>query len=118
MGDKLNFSEVFADLPEVLFPYDRSLPVRGWLVQGPTHQVVFWHSAERYESAEHSHPYAEWGIVITGWCDITTPHGTERYEAGEVFSLAPSVPHSSVTSDDYRSMDVFFSPDHLKAEDR
>jgi len=116
MEEKLDFGRVFADFPRVLFPYDKSLPVRGWLVQGPDQQVVFWHSQEAYESAEHSHPYAEWGIVITGWCDITTPEGTRRYEAGEVFHLKPGVPHASATSADYRSMDVFFSPSHLQAE--
>jgi quercetin dioxygenase-like cupin family protein len=116
MSDKLDFAEVFAGLPNVRFPYDRSLPVRGWLVQGPDQQVVFWHSEVQYESAEHTHPYAEWGIVITGWCDIITPDGKQRYNAGDVFHLAPNVPHASVTSDDYRSMDVFFSPSHLQAE--
>ena len=116
MSDELDFEKVFASFPKVLFPYDRSLPVRGWLVQGPKQQVVFWHSEQRYESKEHSHPYAEWGIVITGWCDIITPEGKRRYNAGEVFYLAPGLPHASVTSDDYRSMDVFFSPTHLKVE--
>jgi quercetin dioxygenase-like cupin family protein len=116
MADKLNFGEVFTGFPRVLFPYDKSLPVRGWLVQGPKQQIVFWHSEVEYESAEHSHPYAEWGIVITGWCDITTPDGTRRCNAGDVFHLEPGVPHASVTSDDYRSMDVFFSADHLQAE--
>ena len=116
MAEELDFEQVFAALPEVLFPYDKSLPVRGWLVQGPKQQVVFWHSEQAYESAEHSHPYAEWGIVITGWCDIITPAGRRRYRAGEVFQLEPNLPHASVTSDDYRSMDVFFSPTHLQAE--
>jgi len=116
MTDELGFEKVFAGLPRVLFPYDKTLPVKGWLVQGPKQQVVFWHSRVRYESKEHSHPYAEWGIVITGWCDIITPEGRRRYNAGEVFHLAASVPHASVTSDDYRSMDVFFSPNHLQAE--
>ena len=116
MADELDFERVFAGFPNVLFPYDKTLPVKGWLVQGPKQQVVFWHSKVRYESKEHSHPYAEWGIVITGWCDIITPEGTRRYNAGDVFHLAPSVPHASVTSDDYRSMDVFFSPGHLQAE--
>ena len=116
MTGELDFESVFADFPEVRFPYDKSLPVRGWLVQGPGQQVVFWHSKERYASAEHAHPYAEWGIVITGWCDIITPEGRRRYNAGDVFHLQPDVPHASVTSDDYRSMDVFFSPNHLQAE--
>jgi len=116
MSDELDFEKAFAGLPKVLFPYDKSLPVRGWLVQGPSQQVVFWHAKVGYESKEHSHPYAEWGIVITGWCEIITPQGTRRYEAGEVFYLKPGVPHASVTSDDYRSMDVFFSRAHLQAE--
>ena len=75
MSDELNFEQVFADFPQVLFPYDKSLPVKGWLVQGPKQQVVFWHSQVSYESAEHRHPYGEWGIVITGWCEIITPEG-------------------------------------------
>ncbi len=116
MKEELDFETVFAALPKIRFPYDKSLPVRGWLVQGPGQQVAFWHSKVAYEGTEHSHPYAEWGVVITGWCDIITPEGTRRYQAGDVFLVKPSVPHSSVTSDDYRSMDVFFSPSHLQAE--
>jgi len=116
MAQALDFEKVFAGFPKVLFPYDRSLPVKGWLVQGPKQQVVFWHSEVAYESKEHSHPYAEWGFVITGWCDIITPEGRRRYNAGDVFYLNPGVPHASVTSEEYRSMDVFFSPAHLEAE--
>jgi len=116
MGEELDFASVFVGFPEIRFPYDKSLPVRGWLVQGPRQQIAFWHSEVSYESAEHSHPYAEWGIVISGWCDIITPEGRRRCQAGDVFYLRPSVPHASVTSDDYRSMDVFFSPTHLQAE--
>lgn len=116
MCEELDFERVFSGFPKVRFPYDKSLPVTGWLVQGPKQQVVFWHSKVAYQSKEHSHPYAEWGIVITGWCEIITPEGRRKYRAGEVFYLKPGVPHASVTSDDYRSMDVFFSPHHLEAE--
>ena len=116
MEQELDFEKIFADFPNVLFPYDNTLPVRGWLVQGPTQQVVFWHSKVSYAREEHTHPYAEWGIVITGWCDIITPEGRRRYNAGDVFHLKPDVPHASVTSDEYRSMDVFFAPGHLQAE--
>lgn len=116
MVEELDFESVFASLPRIRFPYDRSLPVRGWMIQGPNQQVAFWHSPVAYESTEHSHPYAEWGIVVSGWCDIVTPQGRRRYDAGEVFLVKPGVPHSSATSDDYRSMDVFFSPHHLQAE--
>jgi len=116
MNEELEFERVFASFPRVRFPFDKSLPVQGWLVQGPTQQVVFWHSRASYESAEHRHPYAEWGIVITGWCDIVTPEGRRRYQAGEAFYLRPDLPHASVTSDDYRSMDVFFSAHHLEPE--
>jgi quercetin dioxygenase-like cupin family protein len=115
VADALDFEKVFADLPAVLFPYDSSRPVKGWLVQGLSHQIAFWQSKEAWESAEHSHPYAEWGIVVTGWCEITTPEGKRRYHRGDVFYLGPGVPHASAMSEDYRSMDVFFSPTHLTA---
>jgi quercetin dioxygenase-like cupin family protein len=117
MPGELEFEKVFASFPKVLFPYDKSLPVRGWLIQGPRQQVAFWHSDQAYETKEHSHPYAEWGIVITGWCEIITPEGTRRYDASEVFYLQAGVPHASVTSAHYRSLDVFFSPTHLKAQE-
>jgi quercetin dioxygenase-like cupin family protein len=116
MTEPTDFERVFASLPKVLFPYDKSLPVRGWLVQGPQQQVVLWHSTHAYESDEHRHPYAEWGVVITGWCEVTTPEGARRYQAGEVFYLVPNVPHSSRMSDDYRAIDVFFAPHHVQAE--
>ncbi len=116
MTENLNFETVFAALPTIRFPYDKRLPVHGWLVQGPKQQVAFWYSKVSYQSEEHSHPYAEWGVVITGWCEIITPDSRRRYEAGEVFYLGPGVPHASMTSDEYRSIDVFFSPRHLQPE--
>ena len=116
VAEALDFDAVFASLPKVQFPFDRSLPVRGWLVQGPEQQVVFWHAQRSYESQEHSHPYVEWGVVITGWCEIITPTWQRTFNAGEAFYLEPGLPHASVMSDDYRSMDVFFSPNHVKPE--
>jgi quercetin dioxygenase-like cupin family protein len=110
---KLNFRKVFADLPKVKMPFDESLPVQGWLISGESAQVAFWHAENSYKCKEHVHPYAEWGIVITGWCDITTPAERHRYQAGDIFYVDASVPHASLTSDDYRSMDVFFSPEHF-----
>ena len=116
MPEPLDFDAAFASLPQVQFPFDSSLPVRGWLVQGQEQQVVFWHSKRSYQSREHSHPYVEWGVVITGWCEVTTPQGRRRYSAGEAFLLAANLPHASVMSDDYRAVDVFFSPNHVKTE--
>jgi len=118
MAEALDFAAIFASLPQVQFPFDTSLPVHGWVVQGPEHQVVFWHSERSYESQEHSHPYVEWGVVISGWCEVITPEGRRRYSAGEAFLLAANVPHASVMSDDYRAVDVFFSPSHVKPEVR
>jgi len=118
VAEELNFARVFASFPKVLFPYDKSLPVKGWLVQGPEQQVVFWHSPDACQSEEHSHPYAEWGVIITGWCEIVTPQWRRRYARGEAFYVPPGLPHASATSADYRSMDVFFSPNHLQAEPR
>ena len=114
--DALDFDQVFAGLPKVRFPYDASLPVRGWLMQGAAHQVVLWYTPQAYESTEHRHPYAEWGVVITGWCEVTTPEGTRRYASGEAFYLPPDVPHASRMSDEYRAIDIFFTAGHVQAE--
>jgi len=116
MSSGLDFDAIFVDLPKVRFPYDKSLPVRGWLIQGEKHQAVFWRSEVSYESKEHSHPYPEWCMVITGWTEVITPEGKQRYNAGDAFLLPAGIPHASISSDDYRSLDVFFSPNHLQAE--
>ncbi len=116
MDEGLGFGRVFGGLPRVEFPFDQSLPVDGWLVSRDKAQVTFWYAKTSYESKKPSHPYAEWGTMITGWCDITTSDGCGRCYAGDVFPLAGGVPHASVTSDGYRSMDVFFSSSHFPPE--
>lgn len=60
MEEALDLAEVFRDLPQVLFLYDKSLPVKRWMVQRPAQQFAFSHSEDAYESAEPSHPYSEW----------------------------------------------------------
>ena len=90
--------------------------MRGWIADASRVQVVFWHSEKGLDCAAHDHPYAEWGIVVSGWCDLTIQGGTHRYRAGDCFYIPPGAPHSAVMSAGYRAIDLFGRADHIKAQ--
>ena len=86
----------------------------GWVLNGKKCQVVFWEVEEGFEAEPHSHPHAEWGIVVSGWCKLTIENETRTYDQGEEFFVPSGTEHSAIMSDHYRAVDFFGDPDWIE----
>jgi len=105
--------ELLETLPEVSYPFDQEVQLKGWLIQGKDHQVVLWESKTPQKTGDHSHPYPEWCIVISGETKVTIGEKTKTYGKGNEIFVPANVPHSSEVSANYRSLDIFMSPKHV-----
>ena len=93
---------------------------KGWIVQGPNCQVVFWevHKKGGYKFKRHSHPFIEWAVVLEGaGTRIVGGKVMEVHEGDEVY-IPPGVEHEvHVTSDTWRAVDFWSNPDWIKKEE-
>lgn len=48
----------------------------------------------RPANAEHGHPFAVRGLVLSGTFTVTQANVTKTYRAGEIFAVAPDQDHS------------------------
>ena len=106
--------EIKDSLPQAASTLIKEL--KGWVLGGKKCQVVFWEVEKSFVAEPHSHPHAEWGIVVNGWCKLTIEGETKMYNKGEEFYISPGAEHSAVMSDKYRAIDFFASPNWIKAE--
>jgi len=105
--------EILKMLPEA----ESSFPgMNGWIHQGEKTQVVFWYSKEGCICKEHSHPYPEWGIVVSGYTEVTIEGEKRIYHKGDSFFIPANARHSSKMSKNYRAIDIFASPSHIKVK--
>ena len=88
--------------------------LEGHVLSGEKCQVVFWEVKRAFFVGEHSHPHAEWGIVVSGSCELTINGETKTYFTGQEFYVPPGEPHISKMSDNYRSVDFFGAADWVK----
>ena len=97
----------------VKYPFNETSPIEGWCVQGENHQVVLWQGSEAFDSAEHSHPYPEWGVVLSGWCECVVEGELRRYNPGDQFFIPGGAVHSAKMGANYRAIDIFMSSSHV-----
>lgn len=88
--------------------------LEGYVLNGEKCQVVFWEVKHAFFVEEHSHPHAEWGIVVSGSCELIIDGEAKTYLAGQEFYVTPGAPHASRMSDNYRSVDFFGAANWVK----
>ena len=86
----------------------------GWVADMNKSQVVFWEVAKGFEVEPHVHAHDEYGVVLSGYCEVIINGVTSRYSAGDEFYIPGNVSHAAVMSDNYRALDFFESPDWIK----
>ncbi len=96
--------------PEVDLPFAGA---RGWMISGPTQQVVFIEFDETVPVPEHSHD-EQWEFVLTGRVELSVDGTTELHEAGDNFFIPKDHPHSANVQAGYKAMIIFNSPDRYK----
>ena len=105
-----NFPEMILGLPEADIPFNG---VRGWISQGPDHQIVFMDIEPIGAVAEHSHG-EQWGLVLDGEMDLTIGGVTKTYRKGDNYFVGDGVPHSAVFKERTYVMDMFAQVDRYK----
>ena len=105
--------DLLAHLPKVESPFPQ---MRGWIQQGEHAQVVFWQSDEGCICGAHSHPYPEWGTIVSGCTEVVVDGETRTYRPGDSFYIPGHAVHSAKMSKNYRAIDLFGSPTHVKAK--
>lgn len=102
MNDRA-FPELITGLPEADIPFNG---VRGWISQGPDHQVVFMDIEPIGDVAPHSHG-EQWGIVVEGEMKLTIGGETKIYKPGDSYHIPAGVKHSASFLTHFRVIDVF-----------
>ena len=97
------YPEMIKNLPDADIPFDG---VEGKILQGSSHQVVFFDIAPIGKVAEHRHG-AQWGVVFEGEMDLTIDGVTKTYKRGDHYFIANNVLHSAEFKKRTLLMDFF-----------
>ncbi len=106
------YPETITSLPEADIPFKG---VKGWLSQGPDHQIVFFEIEAIGEVAAHKHG-AQWGTVFKGEMDLTMGRLTRTYQKGDSYFVPDGVVHSAVFRQNTWLMDFFADKERYKAK--
>lgn len=107
------YPEIIKNLPEADIDFKG---VKGWLLQGMNHQLVFFDIEPIGEVTEHSHG-AQWGIVIEGEIDLTISGTTRTCKKGDFYFIPDGAKHSAVFKRRTWVLDFFADKDRYKAKD-
>lgn len=106
------YPEMIRALPEIEIATEG---IRGWLVQSPTAQIVFFDIQPVGTIPPHAH-CAQWGMVIGGEMALTIGGETKTYRKGDRYFIPAGVEHSAVFPTRVQVMDVFDAPDRYRAK--
>jgi quercetin dioxygenase-like cupin family protein len=98
-----DFPTIITNLPIADIKIDG---VKGWVVQGDTHQIVFFEIASATEVPEHNHN-AQWGIILEGKVELTIEGKTKLYERGDEYFIPSQARHSAKFLTRSRVIDIF-----------
>jgi quercetin dioxygenase-like cupin family protein len=101
------YPEIITSLPEADIPFKG---IRGWLLQGEYHQVVFMEIEPVGKVAEHSHG-AQWGVVVEGEMSLTIGGVTRKYCKGDHYFIPAGVVHSAEFHSKTFAIDYFADRD-------
>ena len=86
---------------------------RGFLLQGPDNQLVFFEFEEDTEIPMHSHG-AQWGIVVDGKIDLTIGGVKKTYIKGDSYSIPAGTIHGGRIYAGFKAIDFFEDRDRYR----
>jgi len=110
-----SFPKMITDLPEADIALEG---VRGWIVQGTGHQLVFFEMQPSAKIPEHNHDYPQWGFVIEGKMEMTIDGRAKVYEKGDEYLVPARAKHSARYLTKVRVMDLFKENTRYRAKPR
>ncbi len=97
------YPPIIADLPEADLPMAGA---RGWLLQGPNRQAVFFRLEPGTTVPLHHHG-AQWGMVIEGELELTIGATTRTYRQGDTYLIGAGEPHGATCAGGALILDLF-----------
>ncbi len=101
-----SFPEFVRNLPKADYSRDGAGEIRGYVVQGEGHQVVFNENDQAVEFAPHRHA-ASFGVVLQGECELVIEGKSSFYRAGDVYHVPEGALHFARQSADYKDIVIF-----------
>jgi mannose-6-phosphate isomerase-like protein (cupin superfamily) len=107
-----SFPEFIKQLPQGDYSSDGGEDIRGYVVQGPGHQVVFNENDDPIEFTPHTHA-ASFGVVLQGWCELVIEGVSTIYRAGEMYQVPAGKLHFARQSAGYKDIVIFNEPNRV-----
>ena len=98
------YPEVITCLPEADVPFENA---KAWILQADNSQLVFFEFQPDINLPEHSHRYAQWGIVIDGRMELTVDGKPRTCGKGGEYLIPAGAKHSAKFPCKTRVMDLF-----------
>lgn len=103
---------VITDLPEADIQFEG---MKGWILQGERQQLVFFEMEPIAIVPEHSHDYAQWGMVIEGRMKLTIDGKPRMCGKGDEYVIPARSKHSATFPSKCRVMDFFSEKTRFRA---
>ncbi len=107
------YPKVITDLPEADVPFKG---VKAWIVQTESRQLVFFEMQPDAIVPEHTHSYAQWGMLIAGGMKLTVDGKTRTIRKGDEYLIPAHAKHSVTFLAKTRVMDLFLEKTRYKAK--
>ncbi|OGD46151.1 hypothetical protein A3K79_04980 [Candidatus Bathyarchaeota archaeon RBG_13_46_16b] len=88
--------------------------VRAWILQGETHQLVFFEMKSSAQVPEHCHDYDQWGIMIEGRMELIISGETRVCGKGDEYVIPAQAKHCARFLSNSRVMDFFSEKSRYK----
>ena len=88
--------------------------VKAWILQADTRQLVFFEFEAHAKVPEHSHDYAQWGMVIDGKMGLPINGKPRICEKGTEYVIPAGAKHSARFLSRTRVMDFFSEKNRYK----
>ncbi len=107
------FPAVIKDLPEADLPFKGC---RAWILQGENNQLIFFEFEPYVNVPEHSHSYAQWGMVVQGKMNLSIAGKIRLYEKGDDYLVPAGAKHRATFLTKCRVIDFFSEKTRYKAK--
>jgi quercetin dioxygenase-like cupin family protein len=87
-----SYADVITSLPEADI---QSKGIRGWILQGENHQLVFFQMEADARIPEHDHEYAELMILLEGEMELTIEGRTSKHKKGDEVVIPVHAKHNA-----------------------
>jgi len=98
------YPEVIVRLPEADIRFEG---IKAWILQGEKHQLIFFEMEPFARVPEHSHDYAQWGMVIDGKMELTINGEPRICEKGDEYVIPAQAKHHARFLSKSRVIDFF-----------